>query len=66
MRTTTDLPTVVREIARRRMRLREYIRTLHGPRARAIFALDDPLPGLAEGPLILSIILRRLFRGDGV
>ena len=66
VRTTTDLPTVVREIARRRMPLREYIRTLHGPRARAIFALDDPLPGLAEGPLILSIILRRLFRGDGV
>jgi predicted ATP-grasp superfamily ATP-dependent carboligase len=66
VRTSTDLPTVVGQILRRRMGLREYFSTLRGPRERAIFALDDPLPGLAEGPLIVSMLMRRLLRGTGV
>jgi D-aspartate ligase len=64
VRSSTDLPTVVSQILRRRLRLREYLGTLRGPRERAIFALDDPLPGLAEGPLIVSMLMRRLLRGD--
>ena len=66
VRSSTDLPTVVGEIFRRRIGLREYFSTLRGPRERAIFALDDPLPGLAEGPLIVSMLMRRLLRGNGV
>jgi len=66
VRTTTDLPTVVGELLRGRLRLRDYVATLRGPRTRAIFALDDPLPGLAEGPLIMSMIVRRLLRGSGL
>lgn len=66
VRSSTDLPTVVGQILRRRMGLREYVGTLRGPRERAIFALDDPLPGLAEGPLIVSMLVRRLLRGNGV
>jgi predicted ATP-grasp superfamily ATP-dependent carboligase len=53
------------ELLRRRLSLREYLRSLRGPRTRAIFAADDPLPGLAELPLIVSILLRRLARGGG-
>jgi D-aspartate ligase len=66
VRSSTDLPTVVGEILRRRLRLREYLGTLRGARERAIFALDDPLPGLAEGPLIVSMLMRRLLRGNGL
>ena len=66
VRASTDLPAVAREILRGRLSLRDYIRTLGGHRERAIFALDDPVPGLAETPLILSILLRRLVRGDGL
>jgi len=66
VRASTDLPTVMREVIRGRLPLGAYLRTLRGPRERAIFALDDPLPGLAEAPLILSILLRRLARGDGL
>jgi D-aspartate ligase len=66
VRASTDVPTVMREVIRGRLPLRDYLRTLRGPRERAIFALDDPLPGLAEAPLILSILLRRLVRGDGL
>jgi D-aspartate ligase len=66
VRASTDLPAVALEILRGRLPLRDYIRTLGGRRERAIFALDDPIPGLAETPLILSILLRRLVRGDGL
>jgi D-aspartate ligase len=65
-RLSTDLPTAVKEIRRGRLGLREYLRSLRGPRERAIFARDDPLPGLLELPLLVSVLARRLVRGDGV
>jgi D-aspartate ligase len=66
VRTSTDLPAALREIFRGRLSPREYLRSLRRPRETAIFALDDPLPGLAELPLIVSVILRRVRRGDGI
>ena len=65
-RLSTDLPTVAQEIRGRRLTLRQYLRSLRGPRERAIFALDDPVPGLVELPLLCSVLARRLRRGDGV
>ena len=65
-RLSTDLPTVVTEIRHGRLSVREYLRSLRGPRERAIFARDDPLPGLLELPLLASVLARRLVRGSGV
>ncbi|HET8606520.1 MAG TPA: ATP-grasp domain-containing protein [Gaiellaceae bacterium] len=65
-RLTTDLPTAAAEIRKGRLRPRDYLRSLRGPRERAIFARDDPLPGLAEVPLLVALLLRRLARRSGV
>ncbi|MGZ6679235.1 MAG: carboxylate--amine ligase [Solirubrobacteraceae bacterium] len=66
VRTTTDLPMVAREIAARRMTLGHYLRSLRGPLEGAIFARDDPAPGLSEVPQLVSVAVRRLVRGDGI
>jgi D-aspartate ligase len=65
-RLTTDLPTAVKEIRGGRLSLRDYLGSLRGPRERAIYAHDDPLPGLLEVPLLASLVVRRLARGAGV
>jgi D-aspartate ligase len=65
-RLSTDLPTAVKEIRRGRLSVRAYLRSLRGPREHAIFARDDPLPGLLELPLLASVLARRLARGSGV
>src|SRR5206468_12194190 len=51
MRLTTDAPTAVREVLRGQLGLATYLRSLRRPREAAIFAADDPLPGLVELPL---------------
>jgi predicted ATP-grasp superfamily ATP-dependent carboligase len=66
LRMSTDLPTSVREIAGGRLPLRTYLRSLRGPRESAILALDDPLPGLLEVPLLAGVLARRLLRGGVV
>ena len=65
-RLSTDLPTAVSEIRRGHLSVRGYLGSLRGPRERAIFARDDPLPGLLEFPLLASVLARRLARGSGV
>ncbi len=66
LRFTTDTPTVLKELYSGRLRLRDYARSLRGPRESAIFAWDDPVPGLAELPLVVLLLLRRLLHGDAV
>jgi predicted ATP-grasp superfamily ATP-dependent carboligase len=66
VRLSTDLPTSLREIAQGRLSVRTYLRSLRGPVESAIFARDDPRPGLLELPLLARVLVRRLFRGDGV
>jgi D-aspartate ligase len=66
VRLSTDLPTSMKEIARGRLSVREYLRSLSGPVEGAIYARDDPLPGLVELPLLANTLARRLLRGDGV
>jgi D-aspartate ligase len=66
LRFTTDTPTALKELFSRRLTLRDYARSLRRPRESAIFAWDDPLPGLAELPLVALLLFRRLVRGDAV
>ena len=52
-----------RDARRPALPLREYLRTLRGPRESAIFARDDPLPGLVELPLLGYVLARRVLSG---
>jgi D-aspartate ligase len=65
-RLSWDLVTLANDLVRGRLAVREYVGTLGGPQVAAIFARDDPLPGLAEVPLLVFILFSRLARGDGV
>jgi D-aspartate ligase len=66
LRLTTDTPTAVRELLARRLPVREYARSLRRPRESAIFAWDDPMPGLAEVPVLAYVLARRLLQGGAV
>jgi D-aspartate ligase len=60
LRLTTDTPTALKELGARRLAVREYIRSLRRPRESAIFAWDDPVPGLSELPVLAYVLGRRL------
>jgi predicted ATP-grasp superfamily ATP-dependent carboligase len=64
LRLATDTPTAVKEVIRRRLGVREYLRSLRRPREAAIFAWDDPLPGFAELPLLVYVLSRRTLLGE--
>ena len=66
LRFTTDTPTAIKELLGRRLGVREYARSLRRPRESAIFAWDDPLPGLAELPVLAYVLARRVLRGEAV
>jgi predicted ATP-grasp superfamily ATP-dependent carboligase len=66
LRLSTDTPTALRELAGGRLSWREYVGSLRRPREAAIFARDDPMPGLSELPLLAFVLGRRLLRGQGV
>jgi D-aspartate ligase len=66
LRFTTDTPTALREIARGRLGAWAYARSWASPHERAIFAWDDPRPGLWELPLLTRTLVRRLARREGV
>jgi D-aspartate ligase len=65
-RLSWDLVTLANDLVHRRLAVREYIASHRGPRVAAIFARDDPLPGLFEVPLLVFILFSRIARGDGV
>jgi D-aspartate ligase len=62
LRLTTDTPTAWKQVIRRRLPVREYARSLRRPRESAIFAWDDPMPGLTEVPVLAYVAARRLLR----
>jgi D-aspartate ligase len=66
LRLCTDTPTAIKEMLGRRLPLREYARSLRRPRESAIFAWDDPAPGLAEVPVLAYVLARRLLLGEAV
>jgi D-aspartate ligase len=59
LRLVTDLPVGVLEIIRRQTGLWDYFRTLWTANTEAVFARDDPIPGLAEVALIPYLAFRR-------
>jgi D-aspartate ligase len=65
-RLSWDLFALASDVRRRQFATRDYIASLRGPRTAAIFAADDPLPGLFEFPLLVFTLFARLARGDGV
>jgi predicted ATP-grasp superfamily ATP-dependent carboligase len=65
-RCTTDMPTAFTELLRRRLSVREYARSLRWPRESAIFAWDDPVPGLIEVPVLAYTAAQRLWAGEVV
>lgn len=65
VRMSTDAPTAIREVLAGRLSLRDYLRSIRPPLAPAIFASDDPLPGLLEFPLLAYLAGKRLLGGTG-
>ena len=66
VRMSTDLQAALREMARGRLSPIRYLRSLAGPKESAIFAYDDPLPGLLELPLLAYLAGKRLIQGRPV
>jgi D-aspartate ligase len=61
MHTTADLRVAIQEMFRGQLSLRSYLRSLQPPRESAIFAWDDPAPGLLDLPLFACTLAKRLF-----
>jgi D-aspartate ligase len=59
VRLTTDVPTSVKEIARGRMKIRPYLRSLRPPLEGPIAAKDDPKPALMELPVLAKRMLMK-------
>jgi D-aspartate ligase len=63
VRMSTDAPSAFREILRGRLSLREYLRSIRSPLSTAIYAPDDPLPGVLEIPLLAYMLGKRAISG---
>ena len=63
IRLATDLPTSLGQIARGRLSWRVFLQSLTSFDIEAVFARDDPLPGLAEITLLPHLIRTRSTRG---
>jgi D-aspartate ligase len=59
VRLMTDVPNAVRDMRRGTLGLREYVSSLRGIDAEAVFSLRDPLPGLYELALLPYLARRR-------
>ncbi|WP_159538117.1 ATP-grasp domain-containing protein [Aeromicrobium sp. 9AM] len=58
-RLATDMPNAVRDISKRRLRARDYLRSLRGIDVGAVWSTDDPLPAVAEVGLLPFLAVRR-------
>jgi predicted ATP-grasp superfamily ATP-dependent carboligase len=63
VRLGADLSVAVREILSGRLKLRSYLKSLQGSLECAMFAWDDPLPGLLGLPLVAATLGRRVLSG---
>ncbi len=61
VRTVTDLPASLLDIAGGGLRVSEYLKSLKGPVTGAVFDLKDPLPGIAEIGLLPYLMYKRGF-----
>jgi predicted ATP-grasp superfamily ATP-dependent carboligase len=51
IRMSTDIPAAIHELVRGRLSLGRYLSSFRGPLEFALFASDDPIPGLLDLPL---------------
>ncbi len=61
VRLITDIPTVLSEIIKGRLKINDYLKSMKGKKEFAVFALNDPLPFLAEVALIPYLWVKRSF-----
>ncbi len=59
VRLATDIPNAVRDVHRGSLGVREYVSSLRGIDAEAVFSRRDPLPGLYELALLPYLAVRR-------
>jgi predicted ATP-grasp superfamily ATP-dependent carboligase len=60
IRMSTDIPAAIHELVRGRLSLGRYLSSFRGPLEFALFASDDPIPGLLDLPLYAC---KKLFNG---
>ena len=60
MRFSADLPVAISEILKGRLAIWDYLASFRIPVESAIFAWDDPLPGLLELPSLAGLLGRRV------
>jgi D-aspartate ligase len=65
-RFSADLPMAIGEILKGRLSIWDYLRSLRVPAEAAIFAWDDPLPGLLELPSLMALVGRRISSQQGI
>jgi D-aspartate ligase len=61
IRLVTDVPTGVVEIARRRLKTQDYLRSIGSFDIEAVFSREDPVPGLIELAMIPYLSVKRGF-----
>ncbi len=61
IRLVTDIPTVIREIFKGRMKLTDYISSLKGKKQFAVLSIKDPIPFVAELVLLPYLWKKRGF-----
>jgi len=66
MRLSADLPMAICEILKGRLSVWDYLRSLRAPIESAIFAWDDPLPGLLELPSLANLLGKRVSSKAGI
>jgi predicted ATP-grasp superfamily ATP-dependent carboligase len=66
IRMGADLPMAIQEILGGRLSLRSYLKSLCSPLEFAMFAWDDPMPGLFGLLQFAATAGRRLLKGRGV
>jgi D-aspartate ligase len=59
VRMATDIPSALTEMKGGRLTPRTYLASLRRPLEFAVFAVDDPIPALIEGPALIGRILNR-------
>jgi D-aspartate ligase len=59
IRLVTDVPNAVRDLGRGTLGVREYVTSLRGVSAEAVFSVRDPLPGIYEVALVPYLAVRK-------
>jgi predicted ATP-grasp superfamily ATP-dependent carboligase len=62
IRLLTDVPAAWEQHRRGRLSVADWLRSLRGPLAGAVFAPDDPLPALTDVALLATVAARRALR----